>query len=84
MVKAIEDIEETFKEDWIFILRKDAKEFKFGEYVILKDVDILQSEGEMSNILRTNKDNYNGGTIRIKSGIEHIDRIMSLLDEELR
>jgi len=84
VVKAIEDIEETFKEDWIYILRKDAKEFKFGEYVILKDVDILQSEGEMSNILRTNKDNYNGGTIRIKSGIEHIDRIMSLLDEELR
>lgn len=83
VIKAIEDIEETFKEDWIYIIRKDAKEFKFGEYVVLKDVGILQSEGEMSNILRANKDNFNGGSHRIRNGIEHIDRIINLLDNDL-
>ena len=84
VVKAIEDIEETFKEDWIYILRKDAKEFKFGQFLILKDTDILQGGGEMTNILRINKDNFNGGTISIKSGIKHIDRIINLLDNELQ
>lgn len=84
VVKAIEDIEETFKEDWIYILRKDAKEFKFGQFLILKDADILQGGGEMTNILRINKDNFNGGTISIKSGIKHIDRIINLLDNELQ
>ena len=84
VVKAIEDIEETFKEDWIYILRKDAKEFKFGQYLILKDADILKGGGEMTNILRINKDNFNGGTISIKSGIKHIDRIINLLDNELQ
>ena len=84
VVKAIEDIEETFKEDWIYILRKDANNFKFGQYVILKDVDILKSEGELTNILRTNKDNFNGGTLRMDSGIMHIERILILLDKELK
>ena len=84
VVKAIEDIEETFKKEWINILRKDTKDFKFGKYVVLKDVNILQSDGEMTNILRTNKDNFNGGTLRIKNGIEYIDRIINLLDEELQ
>ena len=84
VVKAIEDVEETFKEDWIYFLRKEAKEFKFGQFVVLKDLDILKDENEFTNILRTNKDNYNGGNIRLKSGIEHIDRIINLLDEELQ
>ncbi len=84
VVKAIEDIEETFKEDWIYILRKDATNFKFDQYVILKDVDILKSDGEMTNILRTNKDNFNGGTLRMNSGIMHIERILDLLDKELK
>ncbi|MDH3609387.1 MAG: DUF6090 family protein, partial [Gammaproteobacteria bacterium] len=82
VVKAIEDIEETFKEDWIYILRKDAKEFKFGQFLILKDTDILKGGGEMTNILRINKDNFNGGTLSIKSGIKHIDRIINLLNNE--
>ena len=84
VVKAIEDIEETFKEDWIYILRKDAKEFKFGQFLILKDTDILKGGGEMTNILRINKDNFNGGTLSIKSGIKHIDRIINLLNNELQ
>lgn len=84
VVKAIEDIEETFKEDWINILRKDAKDFKFGKYVVLKDLNLLQNDGEMTNILRTNKDNFNGGTLQIKSGIEHIERILRSLDKELQ
>ena len=84
VVKAIEDIEETFKEDWIYILRKEAKEFKFGQYVILKDADILKSDGEMTNILRTNKDNFDGGNLRVKSGIMHIQRILNLLNKELK
>ena len=84
VVKAIEDIEETFKEDWIYILRKDARDFKFGQYVILKDVDMLKSDGEMTNVLRTNKDNFNGGTLRMKSGIMHIERILDLLNKELK
>ena len=84
VVKAIEDIEETFKNDWIYIIRKETKEFKFGQFVVLKDPHILKTESEINNILRTNKDNFNGGNVRIKKGIEHIDRILKLLREELQ
>ena len=84
VVKAIGDIEETFKEDWIYILRKETKEFKFGQFVVLKDLNILKDESEFNNILRTNKDNFNGGNERIKEGIEHINGILNLLEEELQ
>ena len=84
VVKAIGDIEETFKEDWIYILRKETKEFKFGQFVVLKDLNILKVESEFTNILRTNKDNFNGGNERIKEGIEHINGILNLLEEELQ
>ena len=84
VVKAIGDIEETFKEDWIYILRKETKEFKFGQFVVLKDPNILKDESEFTNILRTNKDNFNGGNERIKEGIEHINGILNLLEEELQ
>ena len=84
VVKAIGDIEETFKEDWIYILRKETKEFKFGQFVVLKDLNILKDESEFTNILRTNKDNFNGGNERIKEGIEHINGILNLLEEELQ
>lgn len=84
VVKCIEDIELTFQKDWIYIIRKETIDFKFGQYVILKDTEMLKGESEMTNILRTNKDNFNGGTIRIKWGIKQIDRITNLLDEELQ
>ncbi len=84
VMKSIEDVELTFKEDWINIIRRETKDFKFGKYAVLRNIDVLKGDTEITNILRTNKDNFDSGNLRIKKGIRSIDRIISLLGEELR
>ena len=82
--KSIEDIERAFQRDWVDILRSEAIEVKFKQYVILKDVDILKKDTKSFNNIRLNKDNYNGGYQRVKKVIIHIENIITLINQELK
>lgn len=84
VTKSIEDIERTFQRDWVYIMRNEAKEFKFKQYIILKNTDILKGETDVVNFLRINKDNFNGGNERMKRVISRIDKILNLIREELQ
>ena len=81
--KSIEDIEVTFRQDWIPVLRNEAHEVKFKTYVILKDNSILKGNTEAINILRLNKDNYGGGLKSLIKIIGRIDNLLSLIKQEL-
>ena len=84
VAKSIEDIERAFQRDWVDILRSEAMEVKFKQYVILKDVDILKKDTKSFNNIRLNKDNYNGGYQRVKKVLIHIENIITLINQELK
>ncbi|MBT8265061.1 MAG: hypothetical protein KJO41_05680 [Bacteroidia bacterium] len=82
-IKAIGDIEETFKNEWVPILRIEAKDMKFKNFVIMKDTKLFTEESLERNILKINRDNFGGGKIRIDGTINTIEKILELITKEL-
>ena len=82
-IKSIGDVEETFKNDWIPIMRAEVLDMKFKTYVILRDIKLFSEESMARNILRINRDNFNGGKIRIDNTIKTIDEIQDIITKEL-
>jgi hypothetical protein len=82
-IKAIEDVEETFKTDWIPILRIEALDMKFKTYVTLRDIKLFSEESMARNILRINRDNFDGGKVRIDNTIKTIENIQGIITKEL-
>lgn len=82
-INAIGDIEETFKNDWIPIIREEAIDMKFKNYVFLKDIKLFTEESAAKNLLRINRDNFGGGKNNINQTITTIDEIQSIITKEL-
>ncbi|MCK0108954.1 DUF6090 family protein [Flavobacteriaceae bacterium S0825] len=82
-IKSIEDIEETFKTDWIPIMREEVLDMEFKTYVILRDNKLFSEESMARNILRINRDNFNGGKNTINGTIKTIDKIQDIITKEL-
>ena len=82
-INAIGDIEETFKTDWIPIMRAEVLDMKFKSYVILRDIKLFSEESMAKNILRINRDNFDGGKVRIDQTINTIDKIQDIINKEL-
>lgn len=82
-IKAIEDVEETFKTDWIPIIREEVLDMKFKSYVILRDIKLFSEESLARNILRINRDNFNGGKNTIDGTIKTIDKIQDIITKSL-
>lgn len=83
-VESIEDIEVSFNQDWLPVMRKQIKSVKFKDHVDLPDWSVFEENGSARNILILNKDNYNGGLNRIKSAITSIDELTSIIKEEIK
>lgn len=81
--KALEDLQKTFENDWMPILKTNIIEFKFKKHVILEDQMAFFNSNLTRNILILNIDNYGGSSIYIKEGLTIIDKIMELIREEL-
>ena len=82
-IKAIGDIEETFKTDWIPIIRAEALDMKFKTFVVLKDIKLFSEESMAKNILRINRDNFGGGKVRIDQTIKTIAKIQDIINKAL-
>ena len=82
-IKSIEDVEETFKTDWIPIIREEVLDIKFKSYVILRDIKLFSEESMARNILRINRDNFNGGKNTIDGTIKTIDKIQDIITKSL-
>jgi uncharacterized membrane protein YgaE (UPF0421/DUF939 family) len=82
-INAIKDIEETFKDDWVPIIREEANDMKFKNYVILKDIKLFSEESAAKNLLRINRDNFGGGKETIDKTITTIEEIQDIITKEL-
>ncbi len=83
VTKSIEDIERTFQRDWIHVLKNEAQEVRFKQFVILKNPDLLKGDTEPVNILRLNRGNFKGSYERLNSVIKRIENMITLINQEL-
>ncbi|MCB0462680.1 MAG: DUF6090 family protein [Flavobacteriaceae bacterium] len=82
-MESIKDIEETFKVEWIPILRNDFDDAKFKTYAIPKDITLFTQESNAKNIIKINRDNFGGGKDRIENTIKTIENIQEIISKEL-
>ena len=82
-VKSIEDIEVSFNNDWLPILRQEVIDMKFGEFVVVRDVSMFYEESAARSVLKLNRDNYGGGSFRIEQVIGTIETIQDIVSQEL-
>lgn len=83
MDKAIQDIEWTFREDWIPGLMNNVVEFKFKQYMKLDSYDMFLEPSPPRQNLIMQIDNYGGSIKYIKEGMDLIEKIMRLIESEL-
>ncbi|PTM09613.1 MAG: hypothetical protein DA407_05450 [Bacteroidetes bacterium] len=83
IAKAVDDINYTFVNDWLPILKKNVIELKFKKYVILQNYSIFTNPGEPRNIIILNVDNFAGSNQYINEGITIIDKIILIIGKEL-
>jgi hypothetical protein len=82
-IKSIEDIELSFTDDWLPIMRQEALDMKFGQFVQVKDESMFYGDSSAITILKLNRDNYGGGSHRIEQVMGTIETIQDLIEKEL-
>ncbi|MCH2490867.1 MAG: DUF6090 family protein [Flavobacteriales bacterium] len=84
VIKSVGDVEYSFNNDWIPIMKEIIVDFKFQDYVIVSDPNIFSQPSTARNILTLNKDNYRGGLNRVISAINSIDKLENILKKTLK
>ena len=84
VIKSVGDVEYSFNNDWIPVMKEIIVDFKFQNYVIVSDPNIFSQPSTARNILTLNKDNYRGGLNRVISGINSIDKLENILEKTLK
>lgn len=83
-VRSIQDIETSFNNDWVPVLKMEVEEVKFKQYVVLTDWDILTSpNGHARKLLILNRDNYGGGLNRINIALKTIEELIGSVEHEV-
>jgi len=83
IIKAVGDIEYEFTNYWIPIIRKHVVDFKFKNYIIIDNPEIISSPSEIRKSLILQQDNYKGSIQYINEGITIVENIMLLIEQEL-
>ncbi|WP_115124794.1 DUF6090 family protein [Marinirhabdus gelatinilytica] len=84
VIKSVGDVEYSFNNDWIPIMKEIIVDFKFQDYVIVSDPKIFSQPSTARNILTLNKDNYRGGLNRVITAINSIDKLEKILEKTLK
>ena len=84
VIKSVGDVEYSFNNDWIPVMKEIIVDFKFQNYVIVSDPNIFSQPSTARNILTLNKDNYRGGLNRVISAINSIDKLENILKKTLK
>lgn len=83
--QSIRDIEISFNNDWIPLLKEEVVAVKWQEKVEINNWDILVSKNGQARILVIlNKDNYQGGLYRIKKALLSIEQLIQILELETK
>jgi hypothetical protein len=83
MVSAVQDIETSFKDDWIPILKTNLVELDFKRFAILSDWTPLIDKGKPRNILLLNNDNYRSSSNKIDIVLLNLGRLIKSIQLEL-
>jgi len=84
VIKSVGDVELSFNNDWIPVLKEIIVDFKFQDYVIVSNPKIFSQPSTARNILILNKDNYRGGMNRVIMAISRIDKLEEILEKTLK
>ncbi|EDP71547.1 hypothetical protein FBALC1_03647 [Flavobacteriales bacterium ALC-1] len=76
--EAFEDVEESFKNDWVPILKKDFSDYKWREYAILVDIKAFFEKQSNISFIRLYKNNRASGSEYLESTLEKITKIRTL------
>jgi hypothetical protein len=83
MIKTIGDIEFSFNEDWVPILRTDVDDFQFRKFMILSDWRSLLENGQARKIVILNRDNYSTGSSTIEHVIGSLNELIASVEAEI-
>jgi hypothetical protein len=84
VVKSVGDVESSFNNDWVPILKEVILDFKFQDYVVVSDPTIFDRPTTARNNLIMNKDNYRGGMKRISTTIQTVEKLEGILTNTLK
>lgn len=84
VVKSVADVESSFNNDWVPIMKEIILDFKFQDYVVVSDPTIFEKPSIARNNLIMNKDNYRGGVERISTTIQTVEKLENILTKKLK
>nr|WP_256470486.1 DUF6090 family protein [Robiginitalea marina] len=76
---AMEDIEYSFNNEWLPLMRDHITDFKFGKYLRVISMDAFLNNTNILRILVMNRDNYSAGLVQVQGVLNHIDTLLSEL-----
>jgi len=78
-VLAMEDIEYSFNNEWLPLMREHITDFKFKSYMRVTSMDSFLKNTNVMRILILNRDNYSAGLVQVNGVLDHIDALLSEL-----
>ena len=84
VIKSVGDVENSFNNDWMPIMKEIILDFKFQDYVVVSDPTIFERPTTARNNLIMNKDNYRGGMERISRAIQTVEKLENILTNTLK
>ena len=79
VVLAMEDIEHSFNNEWLPLMKDHITDFKFKSYMRVISMDSFLKNTNVMRILILNRDNYNAGLVHVNGVLGHIDAVLSEL-----
>jgi hypothetical protein len=82
--KAVEDVEWAFMNEWLPMTRKYVVDFKFKQYMELNDYSPFNTSSDLRSALIMNRNNWEGSASYMEEGIQLVDSIITLINEEIK
>lgn len=84
ITKGLEDVEWLFTNEWLGLIRKNIVDFVFSKHLILEDYSSFVERGEERNLLKMGIENWRGSAHSINDGLISIQKMMAIIDEEIK
>lgn len=78
-VLAMEDIEYSFNNEWLPLMRDHVTDFNFRSYLRVTSMDDFLENTHVLRLLVLNRDNYSAGLVQVQGVLNHIDALLSEL-----
>jgi hypothetical protein len=83
LIKGLGDIELTFNNDWVPIMKDHIVSFRFKSSVVFDDMSMVQKDSKARRLIILNRDNFNAAKTRVERVRNHILKIQAIINEEL-